>query len=585
MRLWLGNKDKDSPELQLVEDFSGENIYFNISSDEKIFQKQPFVAVKNIYKEYFVLNCVSKGENEWRTVTPVPIKGLVKVGVSICDTFGNQSNKFLSYLPDEKYIDNVDNEYSEEFGEWKTSEEYSWGIDSRYSLLSAEDSAAANWKTTISETHNYNIYIQFPDIPNRAEQVNFTLFVNGIQIYTVKTNELLPPKKWNYISTIELNKNDNLKIMISSSGKNQSGKILAADVVKISAFVKEKDIDISETIIDFGNVSIEDSVIYDLKIQNLGIKNLTVNDIYSDKISIINKSGFLPAVIPRNEYVTFPLIFYAGEKGIIEDTLIILSDDLRTPILKKPVSINVVDYFRIIDDLDSDQYEEYGDWRTSVANVYGPTSRYAILNSSPPASARFSTVIEREGLYEVQEIIPQTVNSTDKALYEIYIDGGLKASYIIDQNEGSGNWVTIGRINIPEKTDIELWIKDNGKSTKGDVIRTDAVRFQRIDEGTTDLSEKSRKTNKYQLFQNYPNPFNPVTRIKYSIPKISDVNLSIYDILGRKLTTLVDDLQTKGEYEIVFDASSAGVPITSGIYFYKIEAGDFKEIRKFILLK
>ena len=90
MQLWRGNRDTLSPDLQLNADISGSDIFFNISVNEKIFQKQPFIAVKNIYNEYNVLECVSTHQNEWRTLDPIPFASLVKVGVAVCDWKPNQ---------------------------------------------------------------------------------------------------------------------------------------------------------------------------------------------------------------------------------------------------------------------------------------------------------------------------------------------------------------------------------------------------------------------------------------------------------------------------------------------------------------
>jgi hypothetical protein len=92
---------------------------------------------------------------------------------------------------------------------------------------------------------------------------------------------------------------------------------------------------------------------------------------------------------------------------------------------------------------------------------------------------------------------------------------------------------------------------------------------------------QSTLPGKYYLFQNYPNPFNPVTKIKYQISELSFVTLRIYDVLGREITTLVNEENPAGEYEIEFDASA----LTSGIYFYSLHAGSFVETKKMILMK
>ncbi|MDR3627319.1 MAG: T9SS type A sorting domain-containing protein [Ignavibacteriaceae bacterium] len=85
----------------------------------------------------------------------------------------------------------------------------------------------------------------------------------------------------------------------------------------------------------------------------------------------------------------------------------------------------------------------------------------------------------------------------------------------------------------------------------------------------------------FTLFQNYPNPFNPTTRIAYELPKQVNVSLKIYDIMGREVATLVNGEKAKGRYEVEFNGST----LASGVYFYKLQAGNFSQARKFVLLK
>ena len=87
--------------------------------------------------------------------------------------------------------------------------------------------------------------------------------------------------------------------------------------------------------------------------------------------------------------------------------------------------------------------------------------------------------------------------------------------------------------------------------------------------------------NNYELAQNFPNPFNPSTTIKFSIPKSSFVTLKIYDISGREIQTLVNNNLPIGAYNFTFDATE----ISSGVYFYKIVAGNFIEIKRMALVK
>jgi hypothetical protein len=85
----------------------------------------------------------------------------------------------------------------------------------------------------------------------------------------------------------------------------------------------------------------------------------------------------------------------------------------------------------------------------------------------------------------------------------------------------------------------------------------------------------------YSLKQNYPNPFNPVTRINYDIPKHGFVSLKVYDILGKEVRTLVNDIKSAGTYSIDFN----GAELPSGIYFYRLEANAFSETKRMILIK
>jgi len=87
--------------------------------------------------------------------------------------------------------------------------------------------------------------------------------------------------------------------------------------------------------------------------------------------------------------------------------------------------------------------------------------------------------------------------------------------------------------------------------------------------------------SEYKLSQNYPNPFNPMTSIKFSMPKSGFVSLKIYDVLGREVAELVNQVEAAGTYIVDFDASK----LTSGMYFYKLEVNDFVAVKKMVLVK
>jgi hypothetical protein len=83
------------------------------------------------------------------------------------------------------------------------------------------------------------------------------------------------------------------------------------------------------------------------------------------------------------------------------------------------------------------------------------------------------------------------------------------------------------------------------------------------------------------LQQNYPNPFNPTTTIEFAIPKAGFVTLTIYDVLGEKVATLVSENLTVGSYQYQWDARD----LASGVYFYRLEVSDFTKSRKMLLIR
>jgi len=98
---------------------------------------------------------------------------------------------------------------------------------------------------------------------------------------------------------------------------------------------------------------------------------------------------------------------------------------------------------------------------------------------------------------------------------------------------------------------------------------------------TVGIDDNTNTTFSYQLNQNYPNPFNPTTQIKYTLAENSNVTLKVYDMLGKEVATLVNESQNAGAHSINFNASD----LASGLYIYKIQAGNFTQAKKMMLLK
>lgn len=110
-----------------------------------------------------------------------------------------------------------------------------------------------------------------------------------------------------------------------------------------------------------------------------------------------------------------------------------------------------------------------------------------------------------------------------------------------------------------------------------DGVINDTLRFENL----TLIDEENYTPEQYKLLQNYPNPFNSGTAISWQLPKHTKVTLKIYDILGNEIETLVNEKRPAGTYELIWDARN----LASGVYFYRLQTGDFVETKKMILLR
>jgi hypothetical protein len=106
-------------------------------------------------------------------------------------------------------------------------------------------------------------------------------------------------------------------------------------------------------------------------------------------------------------------------------------------------------------------------------------------------------------------------------------------------------------------------------------------RIPLADIATSVNDHRSQLPAQYALYQNFPNPFNPSTVIRYQMPVNSRATLKVYDVLGRKIATLVDGEQSAGTHSVMFNAAG----ISSGTYFYRFQAGMYGETKKFTVLK
>jgi len=127
------------------------------------------------------------------------------------------------------------------------------------------------------------------------------------------------------------------------------------------------------------------------------------------------------------------------------------------------------------------------------------------------------------------------------------------------------------------------YLEDFIPSSAGNLLIPNAVVIREIN--AVSVSEGTSVKNSFILKQNYPNPFNPTTIIKYSIPNSAFTQIKIFDILGREISTLVNEYEQAGNYDIEFNAESNAGELSNGMYFYRITSGEYSDTKKMILLK
>ena len=145
-------------------------------------------------------------------------------------------------------------------------------------------------------------------------------------------------------------------------------------------------------------------------------------------------------------------------------------------------------------------------------------------------------------------------------------------------------WDTSMVIGLEDNTEYFWQIKaidDDGMVTTGNNGETYSFVV-----GVLSTEDGAMIPTEFALHQNYPNPFNPVTSIQYDLPEASNVQIVIYDLLGRQVTTLINRFEDPGYKQVIWNATNnQGQPVGAGVYFYKIQAGNFHQTKKMVLLK
>ena len=176
-------------------------------------------------------------------------------------------------------------------------------------------------------------------------------------------------------------------------------------------------------------------------------------------------------------------------------------------------------------------------------------------------------------------------SANNGGVVEVYIDSIDESTKIVECNiAGTGSWTSLetfsAKLLSPVSGNHDVYLLFTG-SVMDKLFMLKSFYFTG-EMKTTGTKEKSiQNPLKYNLGQNYPNPFNPSTIISYQLPVASKVSLKVYNLLGQEINTLYDGLHQAGNFTATFNAG--GLP--SGIYLYRLEAGNFVFTKKALLLK
>jgi photosystem II stability/assembly factor-like uncharacterized protein len=164
----------------------------------------------------------------------------------------------------------------------------------------------------------------------------------------------------------------------------------------------------------------------------------------------------------------------------------------------------------------------------------------------------------------------------------VYVSGATgSAGAIRRSSDGGVTWTQMTTSSLDGVRHFE-YFRDTDNRIYLYSISDDGSILKYVDESLVGIDPNNKNVPiEYRLEQNYPNPFNPATTIKYALPKASNVTLKIYDMLGNEVMSVVNGYQIVGNYVETIDASS----LASGVYFYKLTAGDFTDSKKMTVVK
>jgi hypothetical protein len=234
--------------------------------------------------------------------------------------------------------------------------------------------------------------------------------------------------------------------------------------------------------------------------------------------------------------------------------------------------------------IDSLGITEVSDWLYSFANSISADGLTLVGTAYPLSGGPIAYVLKFENPVPVELTSFAASYENNKVKLGWTTSSELNnQGFDVERKTQNSEWNKIGFINGNGTTTEANSYKfiDNSISSKKYYYRLNQIDFDGTCEYSNVVEVDINTVTDFSLNQNYPNPFNPSTKISFSLPQTANVKLSVFNLLGEKVAELVNEVKSSGFYEVDFSGSN----LTSGMYLYRLEAGDFVSTRKMTLIK
>jgi hypothetical protein len=540
-------------------------------------------------------------------------------------------------------------EFSPDTTGWSTSHsDLAYGGNYRR-LISASGSATVSLKINIAKADTYLVYYYHPSgiAPSNA-YIKFTNLVDSTLIDSVRynmldnRNEAEHRNYWFLLGMIVINSgrpgidiqlgvvesvsfirisSDALRLVRSGSsgsdlefGNRRFSRIevstTTGDTVLNHNFFRDRTpIFFPYTIFDWNGYQDKKLMLYNIGSSTLNISNIQFK---TSKFSVLET---MPLLINPGSKKEITIRFSPTEEGRVNDTILIYSNDERSPSEIMPLTGEGIAYNFILNaslngiephwnvPLTASFYTKLSGWQSSTPSPWP----FLILGGNTASIVNTSGNLDCEAIYSFE--IPDSMageyiidysgpagssNAAQHATVDL-----ITPSYI-NPNPALGDTQRVTDVNLRSVQSNKLWIRigeqtvfqiNGGGQTKiritnpnqgSDLLRADLIRVKKYyPPSSINFDNQHLVPEQFLLLQNFPNPFNPSTIINYSIAKSGLVNISIYDILGRKVTELINEFKEAGSYRVYLDAQG----LSSGVYFYRMTCGHFSSTRKMVLVR